>query len=85
MSLESQRSTLRESSPSAERNWLGYVLACMFAFGAFLSGLHFGQQTSNYAVASQPASIFSGLFASEATQAVVDPDTMDLSSFWEVW
>lgn len=57
----------------------------MFAFGAFLSGLHFGQQTSNYAVASQPASIFSGLFASEATQAVVDPDTMDLSSFWEVW
>ncbi len=64
------------------RRWLGYFLAFVFAFGAFLSGLNIGQEVS-YSSESQSASIFS-FFATPAVTASPE-EQPDLSEFWRVW
>lgn len=66
-----------------KRRGLGYILAFLFALGAFLSGLHLGQGVfAASPVTTQSANIFSSLFAAEPAEITGRPD---LSEFWRVW
>lgn len=77
MSSDSELSIKGSTKPT--KRWLGYVLAFIFALGAFFSGLQVGQ--SNFSV-EQTANIFSSIFKSEPVAAETKPN---LDEFWKVW
>lgn len=71
------------TSNRISKRWLGFVLALLFALGAFFSGLQVGQGVSYLETDAQGASIFSFFSKAPAvTEAATEPD---LSQFWSVW
>lgn len=76
-----QSSQEQEKSPSSPKRSLAFFLAFIFAFGAFFSGIQFGQ--GNMA-SMQTASIFSifGVDKAEGEEISTKPDFQE---FWNVW
>lgn len=69
-------------SQKQPKRWLGYFLACLFALGAFLSGLQVGHGIS-FVTGNQSASLlgFFG-FTQSTAEATEHPD---LTEFWHIW
>jgi len=68
-------------SRSSSKRGLAFFLAFVFAFGAFFSGIQFGQGTLAY---QQTANIFS-IFGIDKAKGEVVSDQPNLEEFWEVW
>jgi len=58
---------------------LGYVLAFLFAIGAFMSGLQLGQQE---VFGNQKASLFDFFVKADGSEVTSEPN---LEEFWRVW
>ncbi len=67
-----------ESSPM--KRGLGFFLAFIFALGAFLSGLHIGQEDWQ---GDQSANLFSGFFSVPPAESSLDRPSLE--EFWSVW